>query len=164
MVAAVTKTQAASAVWTGASAKPFLDIELAAASIADEDLGYEADTVPDVPHPLRPRGFGAPAVAAARDRGSVLTSGNLPTIAGLTLAPAKLPTGVDALVLDRRVFGYMGYERIPSPEYDGDPATGIETWARRDPDANDSWLVRGRRPVVPIIDNPNAARKITGVL
>src|SRR3546814_7053652 len=37
------------------------------------------------------------------------------------------------------------FRSIPSPEYEGDPANGIETWARRDPVANDQWLIRGRR-------------------
>ena len=48
-------------------------------------------------------------------------------------------------------------------EYSGSSSTGIETWTRRDPDANDQWLIRGRRAVVPIVQEPLAAVEITGV-
>jgi hypothetical protein len=61
------------------------------------------------------------------------------------------------------MLGGIGYERIPSPEYTGDPLNGVESWSRRDPSANDQWIVRGRRPVVPVVQEPNAAFKITGV-
>jgi hypothetical protein len=61
------------------------------------------------------------------------------------------------------VLGSLGYERIPSPEYSGDPSSGVETQSRRNPAGNDEWLVRGRRPVVPFVQEPGAGCKITGI-
>ncbi len=162
--AAVTKTIAASAAWTSATPSIFLDVARAAASIEEEDQGYEADTVVCSPTLFA---YVRNALLPALPRESAdttLTTGELPAVNGLTFVPSnRLPAGTNALVLDRKVFGGIGYEDLPSPEYEGDPATGIETWSRRNPAANDEWLVRGRRPVVPVIQEPSAGRKITGV-
>jgi hypothetical protein len=101
----------------------------------------------------------------AREAGTTVSmSGDLPVLAGLRIMPTpNLPTAGTALVLDTSMLGALGYENIPSPEYQGDPANGIETMTRRDPVANDSWLVRGRRPVVPFVQEPGAGCKITGI-
>ena len=163
--AAVTKTVTAQADWKTANQKAWLDIMLAVASINDEDENYEADTVL--------LSWTAYAWAAAsllpqlprESANGVLNTGRLPEVAGLTFAPAKLPAGTDAMVLDRKVFGSRAFRRIPSPEYSGDPATGIETWAGRDPKRNDAWLMRGRRPMIVVVREPRAARRLinTGV-
>lgn len=163
---AVTQTQAAKAVWSDlAGRRAWLDIELAKATIEGHKLGYEADTVL-VRRSVYP--YLAESLLAALPReqtNGTLATGRLPVLNGLTVAPADFPisSGVDVMVVDRKVFGSLAYEKIPSPEYQGDPATGIETWARRDPDANDQWLIRGRRPIVPIVQEPLAAVEITGV-
>jgi hypothetical protein len=60
------------------------------------------------------------------------------------------------------MLGGIAFERLESPEYAGDPSNGVESWTRRDPSANDQWLIRGRRPVVPIVQEPNAIAAITG--
>lgn len=163
---AVTQTQAAKASWTDITGRrAWLDIELAKATLEGHKMGYEADTVL-VKRGLYP--YLAESLLAAlprEQRDGTLYTGKLPVINGLTVAPADFPagSGVDVMVVDRKVFGSLAYERIPSPEYQGDPATGIETWVRRDPDGNDQWLVRGRRPVAPIVQEPRAAVEITGV-
>jgi hypothetical protein len=95
---------------------------------------------------------------------SVTLKGNVLEVAGLRiLRTNNLPVPSTALVLDSTMLGGIAYERLESPEYQGDPANGVESWTRRDPDANDQWLVRGRRPVVPVVQEPNAAYKITGL-
>lgn len=163
-LAAITKTQAASAGWSTSTQTAFLDMELAAASINAEEQGYEADTaVIDGTRYAYLLNALLPALPREASQGAVVT-GLLPPIGGLQIVPTNrfTGTGTNAIVLDRKVFGSRGFERLPSPEYTGDPATGIETWVRRDPEANDQWLARGRRPVVPIVQEPNAARKITG--
>ena len=76
---------------------------------------------------------------------------------------ARLPAGTDGIVLDRSVFGARAFRRIPSPEYVGSSESGIETWSRRDPVANDQWLIRGRRSMIGVIQEPRAARKLTGI-
>jgi len=75
---------------------------------------------------------------------------------------ARMPAGIAALVLDTQQLGSLGYENIPSPEYQGNPATDVQSFSRRDPAATDSWLIRGRRPVVPIVQEPTCGVKITG--
>lgn len=165
--AAITQTQAAAAAWSSGTADPFLDVMLAAAIPDDLGEGYVPDTVL-VTTTLYARLVANSKVISglARESSNTVTqSGDVTRIAGLDLvkAPAaRFPGGVTVMVIDSQQFGYMGIERIPSPEYSGDPATGIETWARRDPDGNDQWLIRGRRPVVPIVQEPNAGVKITG--
>lgn len=162
--AAITKTQAATAGWSTSTQTAFLDLELAAASIDAEEQGYSADTaLVDGTRYAYLLNALMPALPRESSDGAIVT-GKLPMIGNLLIVPTNrlAGTGVNALVVDRKVFGSRGFERIPSPEYTGDPATGIETWVRRDPDANDQWLARGRRPIVPIVQEPNSARKITG--
>jgi hypothetical protein len=85
-------------------------------------------------------------------------------LAGMELVPTgMLPTATRAFVVDSRQLGFYAYEALHSPEFHGDPAIGIETWARRDPDGNDQWLISGRRPVVPVIANPTAGFMISGL-
>jgi hypothetical protein len=100
----------------------------------------------------------------ARESGTTVSmSGDLPVLAGLRILPTpNLPAAGTVLVLDSNSLGSLGYENIPSPEYQG-PADGIQTLTRRDPEGNDSWLVRARRPVVPFVQEPGAASKITGI-
>lgn len=163
---AVTQTQAAKATWTDvAGRRAWLDVELAKAKIKSHRMGYEADTVL-VRSDLYP--YLAESLLAALPRegsDSTLRTGTLPSLNGLTYAPADFPagSGVDVMVVDRSVFGSLVFEEIPSPEYSGSSRTGIETWTRRDPDANDQWLIRGRRVVVPIVQEPLAAVELTGV-
>lgn len=153
--------------WTSASGNILFDLLNAAAKIASYDQGYEADTVVTTD-------LGVARILAdskiiggtARETpASITMSGNIPQIAGLRiLATNNIPTlsGAKAFVLDSSMVGGLAYERLESPEYAGDPANGVESWTRRDPAANDQWLVRGRRPVVPIIQEPSAIVAITG--
>lgn len=160
--AAVTNEVDASAPWEESAARAWYDIAKAGAQIEEEDMGYEADTVVLSPTMYAMLSYTLLPSLPREQQSNTLVTGNLPVVDGKTITSGRLPAGIDVLVLDRKVFGSLGYERIPSPEYQGDPALGIETWARRDPDANDSWLVRGRRPVVPLVQEPRAARAITG--
>jgi hypothetical protein len=167
IAAAVTATQAAVATWpTTATANILLDIELAVAKIVALDQGYEPDY-------LITTDEGYARIVADRNllagmtresRGSTPTeTGEFLSIAGLIpLATNNMPVGVKAIVLDSTMLGGLAYENIESPEYNGDPANGVESWTRRDPDANDQWLVRGRRPVVPVVLEPGAGCVITG--
>lgn len=161
--AAITQTQTQTAAWDNAAADPFLDVMLADAQVTGLDEGFEPDTLilTDV---LYARMVANEKVlnGLARESSNTVTSeGEIARIAGKSIVRTNhLPGGIDRLLIDRQQFGALGYEVIPSPEYDGDPANGIETWARRDPDENDAWLIRGRRPVVPIVLEPNAGISI----
>jgi hypothetical protein len=165
--AAITQTQAASAAWNNAAADPFLDVMLAKSVADDLDEGYDVNEL-FVTVTLYARLVANAKVIAGlrRESANVVTeSGEVERIADLTLRPvpaARMPAGVSAMVVDTTQFGALGYEDIPSPEYQG-PATGVQTWVRRDPDANDRYLVRTRRTAVPIVLEPNAGVKLTGV-
>jgi hypothetical protein len=159
---------AVTAGWdTPASSNILFDLMQAKAKIEAFDQGYTADTVITTD-------LGAARIISdrniiaglAREGASPVTSsGELRAIAGLRIMPTNnIPSlsTYKAFVVDSTMLGGLAFERLESPEYAGDPANGVESWTRRDPAANDQWLVRGRRPVVPIIQEPNAAVALTG--
>jgi hypothetical protein len=162
---AVTQSVAATATWpTIASANILLDLNKAKAAVWGQNQGYDPDTVvvDDTNYALLVSdrnliaGLGREAVSTPT------ATGEIPTIAGLRiLASPNLPSGVRALVLDSRMLGAVGYERLESPGYDGDPANGIESKVIRE-DNKDQWLLQCRRPVVPVVQEPSSACIITG--
>lgn len=160
IAAAVTQSVNATAAWNAAGRDILLDIQLAVAEVVNNDMGFDPDTLVTTDEGYA-RITADPAIISglAREGGNVPTAaGDIPVIGGLRiLASNNLPTGVKAMVVDSAMLGGLAYERLESPEYNGDPANGIESWSRRDPDANDQWLVRGRRPVVPVVTEPDAA-------
>lgn len=168
IAAAVTQTAAAigGGTWAGASADPLLDLLLAAAAIRANDQGYEPDVavMSDISYA---RLIGNAKVISGLSRESntsVTMTGDVLTIAGLKILPTNnLPVASTCFIMDTTMTGGLGYERLESPEYQGDPANGVESWIRRDPDANDQWIVRGRRPIVPVVQEPLAIYKITGL-
>lgn len=165
--AAVTQSVTATANWNAAGANPILDLLRAKATVRATNKGYEPDVVAcdDFAYAWIVGNFNVLATLA-REQGQNNTSvsGDIITLAGLQILPTpNLPTAGQAIVLDSSTLGALGYERIPSPEYQGDPANGIETLTRRNPLGNDEWLVRGRRPVVPFVQEPGAGCKITGL-
>lgn len=169
IAAAVTQTQAVIAAWNNASRDILLDLMLAKAKVLAKDQGYDPDTLVTTDEGWARIVADQKVISGlARERGvgmTVTETGEIVSIAGLRILPTNnLPTGVKAMVLDSTMLGGMAYERLESPEYQGDPANGVESWTRRDPDANDQWLVRGRRPVVPVVQEPDAAVSITGTL
>lgn len=167
IASAVTQTQAAAFAWSNASADPFLDVMLADSVIQDLMQGYEADTLV-LTVTLYARLVANQKVIAglARESSNTVTSnGEVQRIAGKVLRPvptSRMPAGVGAMLLDSTQLGSLAYEDIPSPEYQGG-ASEVQSWIRRDPNATDSWLLRTRRMVVPFVQEPGAAIKITGV-
>jgi len=164
--AATTQTATATAAFSSASADPFLDLMLAEAAIRANDQGYDPDVavMSDTSYARLVANQKVIGGMAREGNASVTQTGQVTRIGNLMILPTNyLPVANTVFVLDSNMLGGMAYERLESPEYQGDPANGVETWTRRDPDANDQWLVRGRRPVVPVVQEPNAAYKITGV-
>lgn len=162
-------TQAATVIWsTMATADPLLDLMKARAVIIGRDQGYDPDTVvmSDLAYAYLVSNQKIISGLQRESDTSVTRTGDVLTIAGMRiLSTNNMPGGItaDAFVIDSTMLGGIGYERIPSPEYNGDPATGVESWSRRDPAANDMWIIRGRRPIVPIVQEPFAVQRITGV-
>lgn len=163
----------ATAAWdTPASSNILLDLMTAKAKIEAFDQGYQADTIVTTD-------LGVARIVADRNiiaglareagggigTGTVTATGQIASIAGMRIfATNNIPvlSTYKAFVLDSTMVGGLAFERLESPEYAGDPASGVESWTRRDPSANDQWLIRGRRPVVPVIQEPNAICAITG--
>jgi hypothetical protein len=152
---------------TPATADILFDLLKAKAAIEAYDQGYSADTVISTD-------LGVARILANKDiiaglsregGGTVTATGVLQSLAGLRImATNNIPSlsTFKTFVLDSSMLGGLAYERLESPEYAGDPANGVESWTRRDPAANDQWLVRGRRPVVPIIQEPSCIVAIKG--
>lgn len=163
---AVTQSIAALANWNANGANIILDLLRAKATIRQLNKGYDPDTVAcdDFAFAYIMGNLNVLGTMAREAGTTVSMSGELPVLAGLRILPTpNLPTAGTAIVVDSSMLGALGYENIPSPEYQGDPANGIETATRRNPTGNDEWLVRGRRPVVPFVQEPGAGCKITGI-
>lgn len=166
VASAVTQTQAAAFAWNLSTADPFLDIMLADATVDDLGEGYETNAV-FLTATLYARLVANQKVIAGLRRESsntVTETGEVLSIAGkklVSVPSARMPSGVSVLLADTNSLGAIAYETIPSPEYQG-AASGIQSWIRRDPTANDSWLLRTRRSFVPIVQEPASSVKITG--
>jgi hypothetical protein len=90
-------------------------------------------------------------------------------IGGLTWVTSPVaPITKAAFLLDSTVFGEFVDEILPAPGYvratgeGGRPVSMTQVKTIRDDD-NDRWRVRARRITVPVILEPNAGWKITGV-
>lgn len=165
---AVTQTQAAAAAWNTAGADPFLDAMLSGAVIDQLDEGFMPNVILARPVPY------ARLVAAAKvlenlpreGTSQVLLTGRVTQIAGLTIVKTNnLPAGVNVMVLDSTQLGTIAYERLGGG-YQGDVADpgGVETKViPLDGGARDGVRINARKVAVPMIQEPGAAVKVTGV-
>jgi hypothetical protein len=162
----VTQSVPVTAAWDAAGAKPLLDVLRAKAKIRATNQGFDPNVlvVDDYAHAYLMDNVGILTQAAGQLGTSVSVQGELMVIAGLRVMPtSNLPTAGAALVADTNALGALGYERIPSPEFQGDPANGVETAIERNRNRNDEYILRGRRPVVAFVQEPLSACKITGL-
>lgn len=160
----VTQATPAAAAWTTATAKQiFLDVAKAKQSVLDLNEGLEPDTVVV---------SGMAWVAAMaefadkgylpRDTTAPVTTGQFPVIDGMRwLTSTNLPFTSSALVLDSNQLGGMADEDLGGPGYVS-AQNGIETKSIRQ-DNDDEYRLRARRITVPIVIEPRAAFRITGV-
>ncbi len=178
ITSAVTQNTAASASWTTGSPNILRDVLKAQAQLLKLKQGYRPDTVfvdLDV--------F---AAVASDDKLQLLLSREMPGVAnspvqaGLDSPYVKRIGGVNwvtspvapisgvALLLDSTRLGEFVDELLPAPGYvratgpGGRPVGMTQVKTIRDDD-NDRWRVRARRITVPVIREPAAAWKITGV-
>lgn len=162
---AVTQNTAAAAAWATATAAQILnDVEQAAAQVDELNQGYAIDTVV-----LKPTKW-ASAMAAfmsagyfPREGDSPFVSGQFPDVGGFRwLKSTNVPTAGNALLVDSTQLGGMADEDLGGPGYTGQGPQGVEGKAIRD-EKKDRWLIRVRRVTVPVVLEPAAAWKITGV-
>jgi hypothetical protein len=94
---------------------------------------------------------------------TALLTGQFPTILGMQwLASPNVPTSGTGLVLDSQTLGGMADEDLGGPGYTKVNGVGVETKSIRDDD-NDQTRLRARRVTVPVVVEPAAARKISGL-
>lgn len=163
---AVTATQAATASFATATfAQIFGDIMDVRADIIALNQGYDPDTLvtDDVTWAIIIAKAVAAGVMPRESTATPLLTGDFPVIAGLRiLATPNLPTAGQVLVLDSTQLGGMADEKNLSPGYVSQNGVGIEGKVLRDDD-KDQWRLRARRVTVPVVENPSAAKKLTGV-
>jgi hypothetical protein len=164
VASAVTATAAAAADWSTATAEQILlDVGLAKANILALNQGYDPDIVviDDINWT-----YAMTRVLAAglmpRENGNPLESGRWPTILGMEwVATPNVPTANVAIVADSDQLGGMADENLGGPGY-VNVANGVQVKPMRDDDS-DAYRLRTRRVTVPVVNEPAAARKITGI-
>lgn len=164
IASAVTATQSAAAGWSTATAAQMLkDVATAKAQIVALNQGYDPDTVvlDDLSYAYA---FGAFLAAGLmpREASNPLGTGVFAEVDGMLWLPTpNLPTAGTILVADSTQLGGIGVEK-QGTGYQQVNEVGTEVKTIRD-DKRDMWIIRARACVVPVVLEPAAARKITGV-
>jgi len=169
IASAVTATRAASAKWDGSGTTPKVlqDILRAVADVRALNLGYEPNALL-VDDSTWAYLASDPTIAAAMARESTtnpIYTGKYEIIAGLQIIPtpaANLPGGVgtNAWVLDTAQLGFIATEDLQQ----GYQAAGdlVQSKVIRE-DHTDAWRVRVRANFVPVVTDPGAGFRISGV-
>lgn len=162
---AVTQTQAAAAAWNTANADPFLDAMLAGALVDELEEGFVVDTLL-----AKPTAY-ARLVAQAkimnvlpREGDNVVLSGRMTQIAGYNIIKTnRLPAGVSVMAADTTALGSIAFER-QGGGYQGDAGdpNGVESKVLR-LEQNDGVRIQVRKVAEPVVVEPGAAVKLTGV-
>lgn len=164
---AVTNSAAAAASWATATAAQILqDVALAKANVVALNQGYDPDAVvvDDINFAYAMSKFAAAGyLPRETNADNPILTGNFPVIMGMRwLATPNLPTAGQALVVDSQQLGGMADEDLGGPGYVKAGGIGTEIKTIRDDD-NDRYRLRARRVTVPVVVEPAAARKITGL-
>lgn len=166
IASAVTATAAAAADWSTATAAQILeDVAISKANIIALNQGFSPDTVviDDLNWAYAMARFVAAGYVPRESADTPLLTGQFPTILGLRwLATPNVPAANVALVLDSTQLGGMADEDLGGPGYVSTDGVGVQAKTIRDDD-KDQWRVRVRRVTVPVVLEPAAGRKITGI-
>ena len=161
----VTQTTAAGNSWTTAAAKQILlDVAAAKAKIRSLNQGYEPDTVvvSDLAWAYAFAAF-TDGGFLPREQGNPLATGTFPVLDGMRwLVTPNLPTPGTALILDSTQLGGMADEDLGGTGYASAGGVGVQVKTIRNDDA-DQWRLRARRVTVPVVIEPGAAYKVTGL-
>ncbi|OZE39095.1 hypothetical protein CH278_02090 [Rhodococcus sp. 05-2254-5] len=162
VASAVTQTQAASAAWNTAGADPFLDALLSGAVIDELNEGFEVDMIL-----ARPTQFARLLAAAKildrlpREGEAPVLTGRIQKIAGFTIVKTtNMPPSTTVMCLDSTQLGSIAFED-QGGGYTGS-ADGVQTKKFRLEHA-DGQRLQARKVGVPMVQEPNAAIKVTGV-
>lgn len=169
VASAITATAAASAVWTGAGTTPKIlqDILKAKAAVRGLNLGYEPNAllVDDMTWAYIASDATLAAAIARENASSPVYTGRFDIIAGLQIMPtpaANLPgaVGTNAWVVDTNQLGFIATEDLGG----GYQQAGelVQSKVIRE-EKRDLWVVRARANFVPVVTDPGAGYKISGV-
>ncbi len=163
VASAVTQTVAASAAWSAGTATILRDIMRARATIAALNQGYSPDLliVDDMTYAYVASDATVTNALQRESGANPVYSGEFPIIAGLRVLPTPNLPSAGAWVVDSTQLGGMADEDLGGG-YQAAGPVGLEAKSMRD-DENDQWRLRARRVVVPWVQEPNAAVRITGV-
>lgn len=172
VASAVTQTTAAAADWTttATAAQILKDALLARANILALNQGYDPDVVvvDDINYASAAAAFVAAGYFPREDPSKNPALAGTPAfmqVGGMLWLPTpNVPTANVAIVLDSTQLGGMADEQLGGPGYvrSQSDAPGVESKTIRDDD-NDQWKLRVRRVTVPVVLEPAAAWKITGI-
>jgi hypothetical protein len=128
------------------------------------NMGYVIDTLVLSPT-YYARLLATPAVLASlpREGNSPILTGNTVQFAGLTfLKSTNLPSGVNVMVLDSTQLGSIGFEELGGG-YTGSAHEVVQSKVFRK-EHNDGFRIQARLVRVPMIQEPGAAVKLTGLV
>lgn len=166
IASAVTATAAAPANAATMTAQQWITtVMLAKQNVVALNQGYDPDTVvlDDLSWGYAMAAFIAAGLTPRESADTALLTGDFPRILGMSwLATPNVPTAGTALVVDSEQLGGMADEDLGGPGYTKVNGVGVETKVIRDDD-NDQWRLRARRVTVPVVVEPAAGRKITGL-
>lgn len=166
IASAVTATAAAPAAASAMTAQQWItSVMLAKQNIVALNQGYDPDTVvlEDIPWGYAMAAFISAGLTPRESAETALLTGVFPTILGMKwLASPNVPTAGVGLVVDSEQLGGMADEDLGGPGYTKVNGVGVETKVIRD-DEKDQWRLRARRVTVPVVVEPAAGRKITGL-
>ncbi|HNF06818.1 MAG TPA: hypothetical protein PL146_15630 [Mycobacterium sp.] len=168
---AVSQNTACIATWTGGGSTPQIlrDIARARGKIDALNQGYDPDylVVDDATYANLVSDASVAALLRRENGANPVYTGTFPVIDGLTVlrCPNLTNAGTTsayALIVDSKALGSMVDENLGGPGYVSSDGVGIQAKTIRE-DKNDKWRLRCRRVTVPIVQEPAAAWKITGV-
>ncbi|QMU22509.1 hypothetical protein [Gordonia rubripertincta] len=160
----VTQSTAASASWATGTPNILRDVLRAKANILSLNEGFDPDVlvVDDLTYANIMSDEKFAAFAARENQSNPVFTGEFPVIGGLRVLPTpNLPVVGQAFIADTKQLGGMADENLAGPGYSGAVA-GIQVKTIRK-EETDAYRLRARRVTVPIVLEPKAAWKITGV-
>ncbi len=166
IASAVTATRAAGTVWT-TGGSTLRDILRAVADIRALNLGYEPDVllVDDSTWAYLASDTTIATAMSREDRSNPIYSGRFDILAGLEVVPtpaANLPGGVgtNAWVLDTKQLGFIATEDLGGGYQQAGDLVQSKVMRL---DENDAWRLRTRANFAPVVTDPGAGFKISGV-
>lgn len=161
---AVTATSGASAAWNTATPTFLRDILIAKSKPAILNLGYNADTlvVNDTQYAYLMTDATLTNTWRRETTDNPVYTGDIQNVAGLRIIVSPAVAAGSCFVLDSTQLGGMADETDGSTGYAvSDLAVQVKSIRN---EKEDSWDLQGRRKTVPIVQEPGAAVKITGLV